>query len=1372
MTAAIPTTDEYPQPTAPAGNRARFGGRWRLVSAGLSNVWRYGDLVLPAPSGRLLLLGPNGTGKTTALEALWPFLLDLDKAKLRAGTSRTTTLTSLMREGRTEKKRIGYAWLTFARPADEARHSYGVRLVFSDGSTPSVKVEPFTIPGEPITDMPLTGPGPGRPAITTAEAFREGVEAAGGTVFKDEEDYVNALANHVFSTARGDLIALADRIRRVRNPSLLADTNPTSAALALREALPGVSNDVIEATGEALAATNETRVAFQRDVEAAATLSAFADAWSGHAADATRKLCETASAARDEHSKARRAAERLHSRHQATIAATEKAVAELREAEEERDNAIAEVEAIEKSPAYTTIARLADLAATADARASEALAKADNVKRSARTLHRDSAHLADEAHQLAASVVATCTAAADFDLHTAASAPAVEVTTRPHAILTLGDTAFDPGSVLEFGTHPELLGEAARLWLKLAGDHETRRNNAELMARTHRRTVVPAEHDSSQKAQLADQAEHNADKAAHERDRKTERANEVLSVAVQDISRWAAGNTDLTATTESDALELGTIADVSAGGPAALLGAAADWKDTATQRAATAAAEMRQTATAQQQQAQTLRDKAADCRRQASELRSGRIIPPPRPAWAGDADDDAFANALQWRPEVEPRTRALVESALAGAGILGATLTSDGAWAHPWAVTLAAPRASESLATLIDTDPAHRFAAAAGEVLERIAVATTADEAAVDTAAVLGTDGTFRFGVVRGRAPGADDPAALPEPSHIGAAQRRAAALAEAARLDAAAEGLDGEAAALQQQAEELRAQAAQTIARAESFPSLRELNKAEQDRASAARWADQQREAADHAAATAEQARLHAHAVTTQWQTTVKSMGLTADPEELAACSDSEARIAAGLRGQAAALSSHQSTLLSLRTRADDYAEDRAALTELHAAASTAHNTARQAQLIYERMQAEHGTAAAELSERLTSARHSVTKARELASTADLLKDEARGDQAKAERDAAHAAEDATAKQAPAAAALAELRGLLTVQDVAEVVLPDAIPADGDALIDQATTALTGKPLWGKKKVADTYETARAELRLWAVDRTDGYGDLLDTYQCTYDGIDYTPSAAATLAQSLADQASEQLHEAEEAALRDFIVGRLPTAIGTAWIDLQDWVGAVNKKMESASASSGVGVRVKVSLREDLTITQRTVYQLACKRSAATRTPDQDKELADALKSLLDATDGETDTDKVKQAVDIRDWVRVDYFVHRPGQEPKRWTRNTGLSGGERRLVILAPMLASIAALYDNLSDTALRLAALDEVPAEVDERGREGLARYIAELDLDVICTSYLWDGAPGTWDGVDGHDLEAGPDGVVVGFPMLVRGIEPLPGDPDTM
>jgi hypothetical protein len=58
--------------------------------------------------------------------------------------------------------------------------------------------------------------------------------------------------------------------------------------------------------------------------------------------------------------------------------------------------------------------------------------------------------------------------------------------------------------------------------------------------------------------------------------------------------------------------------------------------------------------------------------------------------------------------------------------------------------------------------------------------------------------------------------------------------------------------------------------------------------------------------------------------------------------------------------------------------------------------------------------------------------------------------------------------------------------------------------------------------------------------------------------------------------------------------------------------------------------------------------------------------------------------------------------------------------------------------------------------------------LARYIAELDLDLVCTSYSWDGCPGAWDGIDAHDLEAGPDGTVVAFPMLVRGVPPIPDE----
>src|SRR5438876_2805026 len=101
-------------PASAAGAPSRFERRWHLTGVGLSNVWRFGDLELPARSGRLLLRGANGTGKTTALEALAPYLLDLNAAKMSAGKGRTTSLSSLMREGATGKRRYGYAWLTLA----------------------------------------------------------------------------------------------------------------------------------------------------------------------------------------------------------------------------------------------------------------------------------------------------------------------------------------------------------------------------------------------------------------------------------------------------------------------------------------------------------------------------------------------------------------------------------------------------------------------------------------------------------------------------------------------------------------------------------------------------------------------------------------------------------------------------------------------------------------------------------------------------------------------------------------------------------------------------------------------------------------------------------------------------------------------------------------------------------------------------------------------------------------------------------------------------------------------------------------------------------------------------------------------------------
>jgi hypothetical protein len=238
-----------PSETAPAGTAGRFDRRWHLIGAGLSNIWRFGDLELSAASGRLLLRGPNGTGKTTALEALAPYLLDLNGSRMSAGKSRTTNLSSLMREGAAGKRRHGYAWLTLS-DAQEGIWSFGARIQYSDGGSPPVKVIPFAVPGRPLHELKLHGVGR---AALASEQFAEAVSLCGGQIF-DDEAYTNHLAARLFGSSDREQVAmLAQRLREVRNPTLLGDVSPLAAAEALRESLPGVSEEVINATAEALA---------------------------------------------------------------------------------------------------------------------------------------------------------------------------------------------------------------------------------------------------------------------------------------------------------------------------------------------------------------------------------------------------------------------------------------------------------------------------------------------------------------------------------------------------------------------------------------------------------------------------------------------------------------------------------------------------------------------------------------------------------------------------------------------------------------------------------------------------------------------------------------------------------------------------------------------------------------------------------------------------------------------------------------------------------------------------------------------------------------------------------------------------------------
>ncbi|GAA2030711.1 hypothetical protein GCM10009839_33120 [Catenulispora yoronensis] len=1390
-------------PPHPAAH-PRFGGRWRLIEAGLSNIWRYGDLDLPAPSGRLLMRGPNGTGKTTALEALWPYLLDLNPAKLAAGKARPTTLKLLMSEGATSKRRYGYLWLTFAPPTAAAGAgpaqrvlSYGARLQYSVTGSPAVKVVPFRVPGRPLADVPLYGD---RRSALELDDFTALITDADGQVFDTEDAYVEDLAARIWRTGGTELRLLASRLREVRNPTLLGDVSPQAAASALRSSLPGVSEQVLTAAADALAESEATRKAFDRDREAATVLADFATAWGGHVVDVVRLACTAAAQA--EAAVTRRSTEVRGLGRRARDAELEAKSAQgaVEELEEQETTLVDQIRALELSDAYKSVGRIADLDQKLAAEQSAAKADLDALLSSATRAAGDSLrHLRElRDHALAFKEILGSAAAAGADPGTVeAYLSWKEFDRHGHRV---GASAAEPGTGVLVNCYMERIDETAMRWTSLAASTATRAASARLVLKDR------VEVDRAQTETLdAERAAGTAQEALalHQQSviQATAAASDLLVQALDAVHRWALAHGDLRQPADSasdraetdegwsieDLTELTELAkltklsELTAGEPAQALDRLDEWALFAHRAGERLAVTHEHSARQAGDTAQAQRREAAGLRADALRLRSGQVLPLPRPAWAGPGDDGAaFGTVLEWRSDVmDGQLRARVEVAMAAAGLLGATLATSGVQTPAWQVDASGASTQPSLTEILTVDSEHPHADVAAQVLSRIRLADTAADLPHDpTTLTIGRDGTFRAGVLTGR------PAALlteadgiPPAKHIGARLRQQAAFAEADRLEQVAKELGESADGYEKAAVRHREQASEIRVRAATFPPRETLRKAESHRAAkVSQTPDLETKATELGKRLAE-ARDRYRTLSGAWTDRVESLGLPPSVEQLntlISVADGQARelrtAAAQLAGPVAA---------RLRHTLDDLPDEPALAAELAEQAAKASMSqgkaattkalleeVRRANTDREDVVRRHKT----LTDELTTCRRRIAPARTEQGRTATVHATLQGqlDSASKELDEALPAKHATASR---------LSTLLRQPAVAEVLAVGPEPPSGEELTKRTETLLAGRRTYSRRHLSERYDQARAALAgTWALARGDaGPGlDELDVFVLTHSEREYTPPAAAARAAHLTDRAEKALAQAEEQALTDFVVGRLPAAIGAAWTRLHDWKSEVNKKMRSAQASSGVGVQVQVDLAPDLSPAARTVYELSCKVGDADRTEQQKTEVGAAIQALLAAADGATMLERLTAAVDIREWVDTHYQVTRPDARTGetttgRWNSRTGLSGGERRLVVLAPMLAAVAAAYDRLGTTGLRLVPLDEVPAEVDERGREGLARFIAELDLDLLCTSYLWDGAPGAWDGIDAHDLEAGPDGTVVAFPMLIRGSAPIPGDP---
>lgn len=101
-------------------------------------------------------------------------------------------------------------------------------------------------------------------------------------------------------------------------------------------------------------------------------------------------------------------------------------------------------------------------------------------------------------------------------------------------------------------------------------------------------------------------------------------------------------------------------------------------------------------------------------------------------------------------------------------------------------------------------------------------------------------------------------------------------------------------------------------------------------------------------------------------------------------------------------------------------------------------------------------------------------------------------------------------------------------------------------------------------------------------------------------------------------------------------------------------------------------------------------------------------------------------------KVLDYRNWFEFKLYYKRKASEKKELTNKifSVLSGGERAKSMYVPLFAAVYAKLLNASENTLKLIALDEAFAGVDNNNIKEMFDILGQLNLDYILTSQsLW-------------------------------------------
>ncbi|SCF07040.1 TIGR02680 family protein [Micromonospora haikouensis] len=1293
--------------------------RFAPTRAGIINLWDYRDEEFSFVDGWLVLRGPNGSGKTKALEVLFPFVLDgrIEPRRLNPFASEDRTMKSnLLYRG--QEVTHAYVWMEFGDGERYVTVGIGLR---AHRHVDRVTRWHFVVDGRVGVDFSLLD-ADDRPLTRRDLIDRLGAEA----VRDSAEDYRQLVDARLFGLGPARYEQLLDLVLTLRKPQLAKDLNPVELSRTLQRGLRPVEDHLlVEAARsfddmEAVARTLEGLVA------ADAATAAFLTVYSTYLRTHARAAADALTARRD--AVATRSTALDDARHAADAAAKAQSAADerLRAVEGEPGRLRAHLDSLKASAAYQSHEQLADLQrhvhdlAEAAGRADEAVVAEESAAARRRT----------ESERATVAARDTRTAADRLAADLLLDAEAAGIT------WSADDAAPD-----DLAARITARAAARRDDVRAVRAQVARHDQAD---RDHTRAAADAAGATTAAAD-AEQAERRAEDAV---------AQACARLRAQ-LEQWAQANAGLLADIARPDLAAGLSAAVDATGEPG----ARTLREVYADATATAVAQRRDRLAALAAQRAALADRRAEVAAERDRIAAEHDDAPPAPV-TRPAPRTGRSGAPLWRlvrfaDGVTGADAAAVEAALHAAGLLDA-------WLHPDPGTATTALAGDDLdgyllplsphrrptgATLADVlAPEEQDDVPAARIIEVLTSVALADVTTPDASPVtIGVDGRYAQGIAAGRF-------AKTSCEYIGAtarATRRAARVAECERLlaviDTDLDAVDRDRASVEALLAAVDAAAAQLPAPAPVHTALRELDRAAatlraRQEASSAADARLDQALAERAAAAAALRRSAAERSlpVDRLDDTAEAVGRfekrgvrlegartaavrAAEQEDQARQRHDEAvdRFTAAAQTARTARARHQEKAEAYRTLRDSVGTD---------AERVLADVARTADAIIEAEQD------------VEQARTSLGTARERR-VAALTRVEL-GEQAlvAAVAEAQHDAQRLRPYAQP------DLLGLLRCPT--DLRWPAQTP--DDALHPQVA-ALHEAILAATRELSPT-ETS---LKQSATRLTTALTDL--QAQLPAAGLDHRPewdtddgvivvrvadeqglTPVAHFADRIARERRDQeqlLTDSEQRVLEDALLGQLARQIHHRTIEARDLVAAMDSQMRARRMSSGLTVGVGWRLADDLDAEQRDVCKLL-ERDPARLGPAQlttmRRHFAARIKTARAAAPERPYRELLGDVLDYRQWRTFAFTLHRPGGDTEALTRarHSQLSGGEQSVSLHLPLFAAANALFGSARPDAPRLLGLDEAFAGVDDTGRGELMALAKQFDLDLFMTGYdLW-------------------------------------------